>query len=401
MDVSFLSFLEKLLFDSLSIDFHYFSYPFNDISSIDRGLRKGLANTESLYNDFLEIFTNAENNILYIVGDKYLLKYIILRPFKENKDILAIGPYLNRPINDAFFSEIASMNGLNFSEIESIKSFLYRVPLFDNNMRLIPILNDVLEYINPSIGSFNIQDISWVSIKGTDDYYIPQDDFEMYVDSVKKRYALETELLNYVTAGNQVDALITSKRFRNFPFEQRLKDALYEKKALLYSVNTLLRKGAERSEIHPLFLHKMSSKYVRAIESITDSYQTEVLNEKMIRDYCQLVKEKGRVQYSPSIKYVLNEIELNISKQFSLASFSKELHISPPYLSSLFKKEVGITVTDYINQQRINHSIKLLKTTKMQIQEIAFFVGINDINYFSKLFKKQTGSNPRDYRKNL
>lgn len=401
MDLSLLNFLEKFLFDTLAIDLHYFTFPFSDISAVDRGLRKGLMNSNNLYGNVKEIFLKAENNVLYIVGDKYLLNYIILRPYKENNDIITVGPYLNRPINDELFIEIASLNGLNFAEIESIKGYIYRAPLFDNNMRLISLINDILEYINPEIGAFNIKDINWFSIKETEDYYIPQDDFEIYVDSVKKRYEIETELFNNVAAGNQVEALISSKRIKSLPFEQRLKDALYERKALLFSISTLLRKAAQSSEVHPLFLHQISSKYVKTIESLTTFSQLEHLNEEMIRSYCQLVKERGRIQYSPPIKYVLNTIELNLSKQFSLAEFSKELHISPPYLSSLFKKEVGVTITEYVNQQKISHAIKLLKKTKMQIQEIAYFVGIHDLNYFSKLFKKQTGCNPRDYRKNL
>lgn len=401
MEDALLDMIKRLLFDTLSIDFHYYKSPIKDISSADRYLRTGLLNSDELYSELLDIFHNAKSGFFYLICDQFLLQYLVIRPFKEKQDIIAIGPYTSHPINDAYFNEITKLNQLTFTQVESLKGFLYRVPLFDNNLQLIAIVNDILDYINPDTQNYEIKDAHLYSKKGIKKPYIPIEDFEILVDSVQKRYQIEEELLSSIAAGNQTNALIASKRFTSSPFEQRLKDAFHDKKALLYSLNTLLRKGAERSKVHPLYLHQTSSKNVRAIDQVTNFSAIDALHEQMIREYCLLVKNKARIQYSLIIRKAINYIEFNISSKLSLSTIAVKLHISPPYLSTQFKKETGSNITDYINQYRIDIALKFLNTSSMQIQDIASYVGIHDLNYFTKLFKKKVGCTPRDYRKKV
>lgn len=398
MDSRTRKFIENILFDTLFIDFHYFQEPFSDISTADRYLRKGLFHTDELYSSLLDIYNTAENNYFYIVQDKYMLHYIIFRPYKDKKDIISIGPYTSQPINENFFIEISKLNHLDFSAVESLKGFMYRLPLFINNISLISIINDIITYINPDSEAFEIQYINLSNESEAEDY-TPINDFELFVDSVKKRYDLEAEMLTCISEGNQEGALIAYKRMTSINFEQRHKDVFHERKALLYTANTLFRKAAEKNKVHPLYLHRLSSKFAKLIEQVTDMSGVEMLTEKMIRDYCLLVKNKSRIQYSPIIRNAINYIELNLNSPLSLSVLAKELHVSSPYLSSIFKQEMGITITDFINKERILTSLKLLSTTNEQIQDIAFFVGIHDINYFTKIFKKEIGITPRDYRK--
>ncbi|SEV99352.1 helix-turn-helix transcriptional regulator [[Clostridium] fimetarium] len=398
MDSKTQSFIENILFDTLFIDFHYFQAPFTDISTSDRYLRKGLFHADELYSNLLDIFSMAENNYFYIVRDKYMLQYIIFRPFKDNNDIISIGPYTSQPINENFFIGISKLNHLDFTAIESLKGFMHRLPFFINNINLIVIINDIITYINPNAGSYELQYINLSSEPESEDY-IPINDFELFVDSVKKRYEIESEMLGCISESNHEEALIAYKRMSNINFEQRHKDVFHERKALLYTANTLFRKAAEKSKVHPLYLHQMSSKFAKLIEQVIDLSGVEALTEKMIRDYCLMVKNKSRIQYSPIIRNAINYIELNLNSSLSLSILANELHVSSPYLSSLFKHERGITITDFINKERIHTSLKLLSTTNEQIQDIAFFVGIHDINYFTKIFKKEIGVTPRDYRK--
>ena len=96
-----------------------------------------------------------------------------------------------------------------------------------------------------------------------------------------------------------------------------------------------------------------------------------------------------------------NYIELNLSRQLNLKILAEYSHVTPPYLSKTFKKEVGTTVTDYITSTRIHSSLRLLTTTNLSIQEVAFYVGMEDYNYYTKIFKKMMGCPPSEYRRNL
>ena len=121
----------------------------------------------------------------------------------------------------------------------------------------------------------------------------------------------------------------------------------------------------------------------------------------MVRKYCMLVQNYSHSQYSPPIKQAITEIELNLSKPLNLKTLAGKINISPNHLSTLFRKEVGSTLTDFINQKRIEHALLLLNATNWQIQVIAQDCGVTDANYFTKLFKKIVGMTPNEYRRQI
>ena len=91
-------------------------------------------------------------------------------------------------------------------------------------------------------------------------------------------------------------------------------------------------------------------------------------------------------------------IDSQLSGELSLRHIAAALEQNPSYLSNLFKKETGRTITDFISQRRVEQASNLLRTTAMQVQDVAICCGIPDANYFSKVFKKYTGMSPAEYR---
>jgi len=94
-------------------------------------------------------------------------------------------------------------------------------------------------------------------------------------------------------------------------------------------------------------------------------------------------------------------IELNFAGDISLEQVAKHVHLSPAYLSELFKKETGMSFIDYKTIVRIESAKKLLLTPSMNISEVSAKVGYADPKYFSKLFKKITGKTIYEYRKDM
>ena len=119
----------------------------------------------------------------------------------------------------------------------------------------------------------------------------------------------------------------------------------------------------------------------------------------MFVTYCNLVKRYSVKGYSEPIKEAVTLISSNISSPLRLSDIAEKLKLSPSYLSDLFKRETGVTVTEYVNRKKIDYSAHLLTTTGEQVQDIAALTGIVDVQYFSKLFKKIKGETPLEYRK--
>ena len=183
------------------------------------------------------------------------------------------------------------------------------------------------------------------------------------------------------------------------PLEQAIPDSLTDHKILLYTVNNLLRKAAQQGEVHPVYLHELSTEYRRRIDGLSSMRDIQRCHESMLRDYCHLVQEKSRIRFSPLIRNVLNTIDFNIGETITLSDLAKKMNVNASYLSKLFSAEVGMPLTEYVNSHKIQAAVKQLDATSMQIQEVAAYVGITDLNYFSKMFKKYTGTTPSQYRK--
>ena len=75
------------------------------------------------------------------------------------------------------------------------------------------------------------------------------------------------------------------------------------------------------------------------------------------------------------------------------------MYLNPAYLSRLFRKETGLSLTDYMVEQRLRKAKAELESTNIKISDIAVSVGYSNFSHFSKLFKKLTGLTPQEYRK--
>jgi AraC-like DNA-binding protein/ligand-binding sensor protein len=99
------------------------------------------------------------------------------------------------------------------------------------------------------------------------------------------------------------------------------------------------------------------------------------------------------------ISQAVQSIKSNYMNKLSLEKLADYLHINPSYLSKLFKKEMDMNFSDYLNKVRIDKSKELLTSTDMSILDIALYTGYEDQSYFTKVFKKYTDTTPHKYRK--
>ncbi len=109
---------------------------------------------------------------------------------------------------------------------------------------------------------------------------------------------------------------------------------------------------------------------------------------------------KEKIQsYSPLVRKAIRYLRDNYKiSGINRADIASHLNISPGYLSRQFHKESGIQLNDFINMLRVNKCKEYLLDCNKKIGDIAFLVGITDVNYLSRLFKKYTGLTPLEFR---
>ena len=117
-----------------------------------------------------------------------------------------------------------------------------------------------------------------------------------------------------------------------------------------------------------------------------------------IDNVCHNILTKKEENTVDIIKNAQDYIASNYSKDLILDDVSKELQISPYYFSKLFKKRTGSTFIEYLTNVRIERAKELLRNTNKSMKEICLEVGYSDANYFSRTFKKNVGVTPSEYK---
>lgn len=110
----------------------------------------------------------------------------------------------------------------------------------------------------------------------------------------------------------------------------------------------------------------------------------------------QRLSNKG---YSQLTRSIMEYIEEHYAESLSLKLFGELLHVSPNYVSRLFKQEVGQGLFDYINELRIEKAKRLLRDYRYKIYDVAEMVGFHNQAHFAIVFQKYTGLSPKQYRK--
>lgn len=114
-----------------------------------------------------------------------------------------------------------------------------------------------------------------------------------------------------------------------------------------------------------------------------------------------LLPGEADIRSNEIIAKALHEMEADYDKELTIAAVAERVHLSPVYLSRLFKKETGETFSDMLLHIRLRRAVELIKDRNIRIFEIAERVGFKDARYFGQVFRKHLGSSPRQLRDRL
>lgn len=215
---------------------------------------------------------------------------------------------------------------------------------------------------------------------------------------IEQRYESENALISAVTSGRESRAMEMTSQFGTHFLPKRTTNNLRDIKDYTITLNTLLRKAAEKAGVHPIHIDSYSNCNIAMLEKLTSVEQCLAAQRKIVLGYCQIVKEHQHKAHSPLIRRVVAYIETDLGADLTLKSLSSHLGVNASYLSTLFSKEMGTSLTDYVNSLRISHAKTLLENTDAPIKSIALRCGIGDIHYFTRLFKRICGVTPKGYR---
>lgn len=383
-----------------------FTYPNAPLSKVlDKNLLSILESDEITNKSLSEFIGNLEPNILYKNTDSFKICYIyFLLPTTTQQTIVFIGPIIHNPLSTSEFLKICEKSNIPPKNLKIFKEYYSAIPIISESSHLLIMLDAFCEKIW-GVNNYTLHDIEQERVLPVSpinqETSIELNQTLTNIKLMEQRYNFENKLIDAVQHGQTHKADLLVSGLSDVSFEKRTQDSLRNLKNYCIIMNTLFRKAAENGGVIPIYLDKVSSSFAIQIEQITNIPDIIALMKEIFRSYCRLVRKHTMKNYSPIVQKTITFIESDLSANLTLNSLASTHNVSGGYLSTIFKKETGKNLTEYIRDKRMKHAEHLLSSTHLQVQTVALHCGIMDVQYFSKLFKKHTGKTPKEYRESI
>lgn len=405
MNTEAINFLMQLLTNS-RISHFWWQPPYENVSQYDLGLRKRIfPGSPELYDGARQYVKTLKGNSLAFVSDKLNCRYVFMNFENDNRACLSIGPMMDRRLDDEEIMGFLKKTGIPSARFSEIQEYYTQIPMMPRDSTYNLLFTSIADMAYGGAAKYEVSELqNSEDLEKLDSIYEKN---ELLTESplqkvkwLEERYRLENELIEAVESGNTRAALDAHRAFLGcaFPFPSRLGNQLRDRKDLAITYNTLLRKAVERCSVHPMHIDEVSNRNVIMIEQLDDINLVSPTVDIIISRYCSLIREHSLRKYSAAVQNAINYINTDLTADLSLRALSRQLNINASYLSAIFHKDTGKSLTDYINTLRIKKAGYLLLTTPLPVQVIADEVGIPDYNYFGRLFKRITGIFPKKYR---
>lgn len=335
----------------------------------------------------------------YHYTNRFGLEFIACGIRKHGKyyGCLVAGPFISHSSIIDLTKDIIFQNKISISERKQLNQFFHSLPVFSEVefKHLGELLLQLSRHESVSAQMIASQAAKPVLNKEQIKFTAAEKQ-----TLIEKRYEQQNQLMNAIAKGDKktVNRLINSTDISEF-FERVPGSPIRAAKNIVITLNTMSRIGAERGGVHPVYLHSISERFAILIERTMNMPDLKKLVILMVNEYCDLVRTYSTRNYSPVVKKTVNYILFNLDQHLSLKKIAEEIFVNPSHLSRVFKKETGLSLTNFINKKRIEEAKVFLKKGNISVTDVAFMVGFNDLNYFSKVFKKYTGLIPTNYMK--
>lgn len=145
--------------------------------------------------------------------------------------------------------------------------------------------------------------------------------------------------------------------------------------------------------------YRLSDFYILKLDAIHTTHAIADLHDSMVLDFTGKMKllQKNTRTTKP-VTACIEYVYVHIKERITIEDLADHTGLSASYLSRLFKQELGISVSDYIREKKIEKAQNLLKYCDYSLVEIANYLSFSSQSHFIQLFKKMVGMTPKKYR---
>ncbi len=162
---------------------------------------------------------------------------------------------------------------------------------------------------------------------------------------------------------------------------------------------TLVTRAAIRGGLDPQTAYGVGEIYLVNVESASSIAELAQLHGTMFDDFIQRVhKVRSSGHISSAVQTCCSYIDLHLDEKITMQTLSAQVDYDDYYLAQKFKKEIGMTVSQYVRQKRVERAKLLLRSSNQSIAAIADSLGFCNSSHFSDAFRSLTGMPPVEFR---
>ncbi len=223
-------------------------------------------------------------------------------------------------------------------------------------------------------------------------------------------HTYEEELLQYeyVRKGD-MRSVKENERFFSAGITGRLSlDELRNKRYLFVVATTLATRFAIEGGLESQYAYIISDSYIQKMDTLSTIDEITALQSEMISYFTAEVVKNNETSHSKADALIpiskatyraMDYIYYHLHEKILLKDIAEDVGLSPNYLNSLFKKEKGITIQEYITTKRIEAAKNMLIYSDFSETEISEFLAFSSVSHFIKVFRDKTGLTPSLYQK--
>ncbi|MCR5273074.1 MAG: AraC family transcriptional regulator [Lachnospiraceae bacterium] len=216
-------------------------------------------------------------------------------------------------------------------------------------------------------------------------------------------YEIELNFFSKVCAGD-----VEAVKAAGLPSKEEINSTLSDKPILqeryLFAINAaLLTRHCINAGMDSMDAFAYSDFFIKRMDECQTIEEIQSLNLDMMIYYTKQMRITNKMENKPSytkpILLCMDFVYNHLHEKISLNELADFVALSPNYLATLFKKETGETIQNYIADKKIDSAKRMLNYSDYSLTEIGNYLAFSSTSHFIKVFKEKTGMTPGDYKK--
>ncbi|MBT7121773.1 MAG: helix-turn-helix transcriptional regulator, partial [Clostridia bacterium] len=307
---------------------------------------------------------------------------------------LVAGPFMMVPLADFLADEFSGLFGSDTKDIEEVAKLL---PYIEPHR--VSSLADMLFMVEAYSQHRDSEDLRLAEETST--RYNEMFSVMQNINDSDSEYAYpidtEKKLQRYITSGDKKNAQRALNEILGAIFFSSGADFVTIRTRVT-ELLVLLSRAAIEGGAEPSRIFGLNRDYLREIGRFTNEEELSNWLASMLSSFTGLVFAAPDAKHTETIQKVMEYVNTNYMNRITLNDVSEHVSFSVSYLSRMFKEEKGVSLTSYINEVRIRNAKMLIKQSDISLSQAAYLCGFDDQSYFSKVFRKITGTTPGKYR---